>query len=321
MNILNWGLIGCGNIVQRRIAPALAELKNCKIAAVNRADYTKAKAFAKEFGAEKYYKTYEELIKDDEIEAVYIATPVNRHAEQTIKAAEHGKHVLCEKPMGIKTAECIKMIDACKSSNVKLGIAYYRHFYPVILRAKEIIKNCEIGKPVLCQINAFNWFNPAPSEPRYWLLQKEQSGGGPMMDFGCHRIEVLQNLFGRIIDISSVITTVLENREVEDTGTAVFKFSENTLGVINVSNAIFCEMDTLDIFGTKGSIHIPVLNKGLIIIKIESGERTESLPPHKNIHLPLINNFTESVLNGLEPKVGGEAGLEVQKVLDKIYKY
>ena len=145
MKIINWGLIGCGDIVERRVAPALKELDNCRITAVNRADYSKAESFARKFGTDKYYKTYSELIKDTEIDAVYIATPVYLHAEQTINAAENGKHILCEKPMGMNSKECRKMIDACRKNKVKLGIAYYRHFYPSIIMIKEIIKKGEIG--------------------------------------------------------------------------------------------------------------------------------------------------------------------------------
>ena len=99
--------------------------------------------FAEEFGARKWFADWRELLTDDEIDAVYIATPVHLHAEQTIAAAEAGKHILCEKPMGLNVAECDRMIAACAANNVKLSIAYYRHFYPVIARVKEIIASGE----------------------------------------------------------------------------------------------------------------------------------------------------------------------------------
>ena len=137
MNKLKWGLIGCGDISQNRVAPALRDLENCNLVAVNRKNVALAESFAKQFGAKKWYKEWQDLIADDEIEAVYIATPVNLHMEQTIAAAEAGKHVLCEKPMALNTKQCKKMIHACKTNDVKLGVAYYRHFYPVINRIKR----------------------------------------------------------------------------------------------------------------------------------------------------------------------------------------
>src|SRR5258706_14084785 len=136
MKQLRWGLIGCGDIAQKRVAPALRDLGACQLIAVNRAQSELGAAFAKEFGAQRWYLDWKKLLLDEEIDAVYIATPVHLHAEQTIAAAKAGKHVLCEKPMAMNVSECDQMIDACQSYNVKLGVAYYRHFYPVVDRIK-----------------------------------------------------------------------------------------------------------------------------------------------------------------------------------------
>src|SRR6476659_1861289 len=152
MKKLGWGLIGCGDIARKRIAPALRDLDSGDLIAVSRARPELAKAFAEEFGARKWFDSWQELLSDSEVEAVYIATPVHLHAEQTIAAAEAGKQVLCEKPMALKPDECDRMIAACRANKVTLGGAYYRHFYPVIERTKEIIQSGEIGEPVLAQI-------------------------------------------------------------------------------------------------------------------------------------------------------------------------
>ena len=118
MRKLTWGLIGCGDIARKRVAPALRDLPNCDFAAVNRARFELAESFAKEFGARKWYRTWEELINDNEIDAVYVATPVNLHITQAIAAAEAGKHVLCEKPIGMNVSECDRMIAVCCANNV-----------------------------------------------------------------------------------------------------------------------------------------------------------------------------------------------------------
>ncbi len=320
MKKLAWGLIGCGDISEKRVAPALRDLPNCDFAAVNRARFELAEPFAREFGAGKWYRTSSELISDEQIEAVYIASPVNLHCPQTIKAAESGKHILCEKPMGMTVAECDKMIYACKTNNVKIGIAYYRHFYPVIEHIKEIIHSGEIGKPVFAQINAFEYFNPEPADHRYWFMKKEQAGGGPMFDFGCHRIEVLQNIFGKIKFTKGFPDTLEFDREVEDTATAFFRFESGSNAVLNVTHAAYEPQDTLDVFGTKGSIHIPVLNNGTMDIITEDSERIERHPPHFNIHQPLINDFTKAVLENREPKVTGNIGREVAVIEEMIFK-
>lgn len=320
MRILKWGLIGAGDIAKKRIAPALRDALNCDLVAVNRHRAALAESFAKEFGARKWYADWRDLIADEEIEAVYIATPVYLHKEQTIAAANAGKHVLCEKPMALNIAECGEMIEVCRTNNVKLGIAYYRHFYPVIERIKQIIEAGEIGKVVFAQINAFEFFDPAPDNPRRWLIEKEKSGGGPMMDFGCHRLEVLINLFGIIRRVKSIVANVAFEREVEDTAAAIFQFESGICANLTVTHAAIEAQDTLDIFGTNGSIHGAVLNQGEIKIRTADGERVENHPPHQNVHQPLIEDFVEAVLTDREPRVNGETGKAVAEIEAEIYR-
>src|SRR4051812_40183305 len=172
MERLKWGLIGAGDIARRRIAPALRDLPDCELVSVSRSRSELAEKFANEFGARKWFADWHKLVEDDEIDAVYIATPVFLHGEQTIAAANAGKHVLCEKPMALNVTECDKMIGACLANDVKLGVAYYRRFYPAIECAKQIICSGQIGKVSVAQINAFEYFDPSSDDPRHWLIEK-----------------------------------------------------------------------------------------------------------------------------------------------------
>ena len=338
MSNVKWGLIGCGDIARKRVAPALRDLPNSELVAVNRAQADRAEAFAREFGARRWYGDWRELLADEEVEAVYIATPVHLHAAQTIAAAEAGKHVLCEKPMALDVAECDRMVAACEANGVRLGVAYYRHLYPVVERIKAIISSGEIGRPVVVQANAFEWFDPEPSHPRRWLLDKKQSGGGPMFDFGCHRIELLVHLFGRVRSVSGLVGNVLFEREVEDTATALFEFAggpQTALTVthaarefefdrgphaaITVTHAARQPRDTLDIFGSGGSLHVAVLNEGQLRVVTRDGERIEALPPHPNLHQPLIDDFARAVLDGRAPVVDGGVGREVARLVEEVY--
>ena len=211
------------------------------------------------------------------------------------------------------------MIDACKSNNVKLGIAYYRHFYPAVNRIKELIRTGELGTVSLAQINAFEWHEIDLEGPRGWVHRKTESGGGPMMGFGCHRLEVLINILGPIRKASGYINNVLFDWEVEDNSAALLHFDSGSCGVLCVSNSIAEPGDTLDVYGSKGSVHIHTLNKGGMVIRTSSGERREEHPPHPNLQLPLIGDFAEAVLNNREPGVGGEIGYGVQKIEEEIY--
>jgi predicted dehydrogenase len=321
MRKLRWGLVGCGDIARKRVAPALRDLPDCEFVAVSRARAELAESFAREFGARRWHRTADDLFADPGIEAVYIATPVHFHAGQTVAAARAGKHVLCEKPMALSVSECERMIDACREAGVTLGVAYYRRFYPVLVRAREILVSGEIGEPVFAEVCAFEFYDPPPGDQRGWFLRKAESGGGPMFDFGCHRIEALLTLLGPVAGTRGMTgNAALRSREVEDTASALFRFASGAQAVLTVTHAAFEARDTLDLFCTDGSLHIPRLNAGEMTVLTRSGARTEMHPPDPNFHRPLIADFTRAALEGRAPEVGGDTGREVNRILEEIYQ-
>jgi predicted dehydrogenase len=314
-----WGLIGAGDIARKRVAPALRDAPSSTLLAVSRARSALAAEFAREFGIARPYSDWRELIADRDVDAVYIATPVRVHEEQAMAAAAAGKHVLCEKPMAMTAAECDRIIAACRANGVALGVAYYRHFYPVIARTKAILASGDVGDPVLAQLDAFEPFNPSPESPRAWLLDPSESGGGPMMDFGCHRLEILINLFGPVRRVTSLVANAAFPREVEDTAVAALQFERETCATVTVSHAAQEPRDTVSIFCTRGSLHVGTLNRGDLRITTAGGESRESHPPAANIHQPLVEDFVDAVLTGREPGVGGDIGRAVAAVEDQIY--
>jgi predicted dehydrogenase len=316
---VKWGLIGAGDIVRKRVGEALRDGRGCELVAVSRARTDLVEPFAREVGARRWHADWRDLVTDAEVDAVYVATPVHLHAEQTIAAAEAGKHVLCEKPMAMTAAECDRMIAACRAHGVQLGIAYYRRFYPAVVRAKAILTSGEIGQPVFAQMNAFEYFDPAGDHPRHWLLDPSASGGGPMMDFGCHRLEVLLHLLGPVRRTASIAANVVFKRDVEETAAVLLQFDQGPCGVVAVTHASHQRQDTLQLFGTRGSIQIDELNAGRMRIRAGDRERVESHPPGANVHLPLVDDFVEAVLTGREPAVTGGMGRAVAVIEDQIY--
>jgi predicted dehydrogenase len=317
--MFQWGLLGAGDIVRKRVAAALGGTPGSELLAVARARAELAASFAASVGAKRSYGDWRDLLADKEIDGVYIATPVHLHAGQAIAAAEAGKHVLCEKPMAMNTAECDRMIASCRAGGVTLGVAYYRHFYPVIARIKQILASGEIGRPVLAQISVFEHFNPAPGEPRHWFVKAAEAGGGPMFDFGCHRLEVLLNLFGSVRRVSGTTANVVFDREVEDVATASLQFDNGPVATLAVTHAAMEPRDTLDIFGTEGSVHVPNLNAGHLRVVIRGGERPEAHPAATNLHAPLVEDFVAAVAGSREPAVTGLIGRTVASLEDAIY--
>ena len=317
---VGWGLIGCGDIARKRVAPAMRDHVDSELVAVSRARSDLAEAFAREFGARRWYPDWRDLLTDEAVEAVYIATPVHLHAEQVIAAAEAGRHVLCEKPMALDRRQCDRMLDACRANGVALGVAYYRHFYPVLERVRALLLDGAIGQAILARIEAFERFNAPPGGDRAWLLDPFQAGGGPMMDFGCHRIEVLLHLLGPIREASCHHAHVLFQRAVEDTSVATFRFESGALATLAVSHATSEPRDSVQVDGSEGSISIPVLNRGELVLRTARGERVETHPPHPNLHLPSIVDFVVALREGRPPAVDGEMGREVTRIEDLLYQ-
>jgi predicted dehydrogenase len=279
-----------------------------------------AAEFAVRHGARRWHADWRDVLKDAEVDAVYLATPVRLHAEQAVAAAEAGKHVLCEKPMALDVASGERMLAAARAHGVRLGIAYYRHHYPVIARLRELLASGEIGEPVLAQVQAFEPFDPGPDDPRAWLMRRSESGGGPMADFGCHRIEVLLDLLGPVVGVHGFPDNVrFREREVEDTCVAHLRFRSGAVAVLGVTHAAHEPRDTLELFGTRGSAHVSVLNRGGLRVVTATGAREERHPPHPNLHQPLVEDFVAAVREGREPLVTGEVGLDVARVVARIY--
>jgi predicted dehydrogenase len=317
---LRWGLIGCGDIAEQRVAPALRDAPGSSLVAVSRARAELAEDFARRHGAERWHSDWRDLLREPDLDAIYVATPVHLHAEQAVAAAEAGKHVLCEKPMALDVAGCDRMLAAARTHRVRLGVAYYRHHYPIVRRLHDLVREGAFGQIVLAQVQAYSPFNAAPGQPRAWLLDKAAAGGGPMFDTGCHRIEVLVDLLGPVEEARGFLANArYHDREVEDTAVAHLAFESGATGIISVSQATLESRDTIDIYGSSGSAHVAVLNQGTLRIVTPSGERVEQLPPHANLHLPLVADFVQAVLDGRDPTVTGEIGLAVSRVLEAIY--
>ncbi len=318
--MVRWGLIGAGDIARKRVAAALRDAPRSSLAAVCRARADLVEAFAKTARAERWHARWDDLVRDPGIDAVYVATPVHVHAAQAIAAAEAGKHVLCEKPMAMDVAECDRMIAACRANHVRLGVAYYRHFYPAVVRLRAILAAGEIGDPVLAQIDAFERFNPQPDEERHWFVKRAVSGGGPMFDFGCHRLEILLSLFGPVRQTVGLTANVIFDREVEDTAVATLRFASGPCATVTVTHAAIEPRDTLRIFGTSGSIHVPVLNAGQLVVSRDGQERQESHPPAPNLHQPLVEDFVDALDSDRAPAVDGTVGRAVAEIEARIYR-
>jgi predicted dehydrogenase len=192
MRKVRWGVLSTAKIGTQKVLPAMQQGQYCEIAAIASRDLAKAQADAARLGIPKAYGSYEELLADPEIEAVYNPMPNHLHVPWSIKAIEAGKHVLCEKPIGLSAAEAQELLDAARQHpQIKVMEAFmYRH-HPQWLRAKQIVDAGGIGE--LRTVHSFfSYFNDDPSNIR----NIADIGGGGLMDIGCYNISVSRFIFG-----------------------------------------------------------------------------------------------------------------------------
>ncbi len=319
MHQIRWGLIGCGDVARKRVAQAILDEPRSRLIAACRRDKTKLHDFCNSFGVERAYTTADELIADADIDAVYIATPVREHLPQTLAAARAGRHVLVEKPMALAVSECDQMIASCHEARVKLGVAYYRRFYPVVFRIQELLQAGEIGTPMAVSAVTASRLAMQPGEDGYWRVNLDEGGGGALMDIGSHRINVFLHLFGEVAEVKALCDRVAANYEAEDTALLLLRFHSGQVGTLQCHFGSIADPDELTILGTRGRLVTKPFNGGVLSIEANGRTRTESHPPADNLCAPLVIDFVSAVLEDREPTVTGEEGREANLIMERAY--
>jgi len=190
MAVVRWGILSTADIGMRKVTPAIQRAERCDVVAIGSRDADRARAAAGELGIAGSHGTYEDLLAAEDIDAVYIPLPNDLHAEWTMKAAEAGKHVLCEKPLAISAAQAEEMAAACDAAGVKLAEAFmYRH-HPSWVEAIRLVRTGAIGELQAVQ-SWFSYFNDDPGNIR----NRTVNGGGAIMDIGCYNINLSRVLF------------------------------------------------------------------------------------------------------------------------------
>ena len=223
-----WGILGAGKIAESQMAPAIAAVPGHELVAVSRRSLDAAQEFADRHGAQRAYASAEELLDDDQVNAVYVATPPHLHARETVLAAEAGKHVLCEKPMALTTAEAREMIEACRVNGVVLTICHYQRFNARHQRIRSLVEGGAIGQVTAARINFSDRF---PPQPGVWHHNPEISGGGPVMDLGIHCIDLLRYLCGPAESVAALMDTLVDDSPVDDTATLLLRLDSGAQAV------------------------------------------------------------------------------------------
>jgi 1,5-anhydro-D-fructose reductase (1,5-anhydro-D-mannitol-forming) len=304
--VLNWIVVGIGDIATSRVIPAIrAEPRSVLYGVVTR-DAKKGIAFSA-----RVWTSLEEALGEPGVQAVYVATPVFLHARQTIVSLRAGKHVLCEKPTAMNEAEARSMVEAAGASGKNFGVAYYRRSYPKLQRAKQLLEAGAIGQPMVAELTSHSWFDG--KDKRSWLVDPAKAGGGPLFDIASHRIDVLNFLFGEPLRVKGALSNLVHHYAVEDNATVMVDYAGGVRGVVDVRWHSKVSRDECRIRGTDGEIDLTPLNGAELVYP---GGR-ETLPPHANLHYPIIENFVAAALGEAPLLSSGESAVWTDWVIER----
>ncbi len=325
MKAINWGIIGVGNVTEKKSGPAFYKVEHSVLAAVMRRDEAKARDYAERHGVPRYYTNADDLINDEEVNAIYIATPPDSHKEYAIRALRAGKPVYVEKPMALDYGECIEMNKVAEETGQKLFVAYYRRALPYFRKIKELLDEASIGKILTVDIRFFRYPAPTDLDPALhtWRIKKAIGGEGYFYDLAPHTLDILDYLLGEIEDAKGFSRNLGELYDVKDTIGATFQFRSGTVGtgIWSFVTSEHSKEDSVIITGTEGEIRFNTF--AFEPIHLISNNRSEDLvtlqPEH--IQQPLIQTIVNELRGkGICPSTGISAA-RTSRVMDMIFNH
>ncbi len=324
MDQVNWGIIGCGNVTEKKSGPSFNKIKGSKLVAVMRRDASKAEDYARRHHVPRFYSDASLLINDPEVNAVYIATPPDTHAQYAIQAMKAGKAVYVEKPMARNVAECEMMIRVSEQTGQPLFVAYYRRKLPCFLKIKELIDNKIIGDPKYLHVQLHNPLRPEETDPDQkpgWRVYPEISGGGHFHDLAAHQFDYLEYLLGPIKEAKGISLNQTGHYPADDMVTATFLFES---GVAGTGSWCFSvpeseKSDTAIIIGSEGKLTFSFFDNQHIYIDTTDGSQLHFHIPHpENIQQPLIQTIVDHLLEKGESPSAGKTGIRSTMIMEWI---
>lgn len=337
MKKVRFGILGAGGIADRRTMPGMLLAEHAEIVSVMEIDPAVAERLRAKYNAKRAYTDEAELIKDTEIDAVYIASPISCHARQAKLAADHGKHILIEKPLAITADEGQEVVDYCREKGVLIAAGLMMRFGSYVQAMRDAIQSGKIGDVVSCFAHFTCWY---PDIPGSWRQTRASAGGGALMDMGVHCIDLIRYVTGQNVkQVTAMHDTLSFNYEVEDSSTLLMRMEKGALATVQSNFNIPDEASLwrLEFFGTRGR-----LVGSDVIGQVDGGkldalfmqdvgsydmqqdhasnaEKADIQVEFGNAYAREVESFCLSVLNGTTLEVPAEEAVAAQRVIEAAY--
>jgi 1,5-anhydro-D-fructose reductase (1,5-anhydro-D-mannitol-forming) len=319
IDTIRWGIIGCGNVAEFKSGPPLYRTPGSELIAVMRRDAAKATEFAQRHGARRWYNDVAALIADEDVNAIYIASPHALHTTHVKLAAAAGKIVLCEKPVGISTAEAQACVEVCRAHGVPLSVPYYRRYWPIVRKMRELLNDGAIGRVVAARVQLADYFAGDPDRP--WLTARESSGGGALANAGSHWVDLIRYLLGDIVSVSAQCSSSASGFETEDTIVVQLETVEYALVSLSITLQSPVNTNEFDISGTKGRLRATSLAGGqLILDRVGEQPQVMSLPRSRFAHAEFIAELINRLRKDQPVPVPGEEAVAAWRIMEAAYR-
>ncbi len=326
---IKFGILGTG-MASDFHAISVEKIDNAKLVGVCDMIRERAEKFAEKYPA-KVYDTYDDMLASPEIDAVCICTPSGFHTEQVIRAAEAGKHIICEKPLAIKTSDVDIIINACKKNSVKLTVISQFRFSPDIAKAKSIVESGVLGKLVMCDLYMKYWRDPEYYKSSNWRGTKSVDGGAALINQGFHGVDLFLYIAGNANVRASFAKASFHSIEAEDTAIAMLEFDNGAVGVIEASTCAYPGFGRrMEIIGSNGHLILTEANIEKLVVgnetlidnssKISTSTASDPMAMPYNNHIAQFRDFIQAVINGTDPMVTAEESLKALRVIEDTYR-
>ena len=321
--MINWGIIGCGDVTEVKSGPAFSKVPGSKLVAVMRRNAAKAEDYAKRHNVPRWYNDAEQLINDAEVNAIYIATPPSSHEAYALAAIKAGKPVYVEKPMTVSYASAQTMAHAANDAGVKLTVAHYRRQWPLFQKIKALLAEKAIGDVRLIQLKLFK--QPATTaeltdEKTAWRFDAAIAGGGLFHDLAPHQLDILYWLFGDAASIKGIAINQGGYYAVPDlvSGQVVFKN-----GIVFTGNWCFTASEPADeceIIGSNGSLRFSFFTDNGIELLSNNKQTRFDFDRLQHVQQPMIEAVVNYFSGNVANPCSATEGAEIMRWMDEMGK-
>ena len=317
---VGWGIIGSTGWADTTFGPAVAGADGAALRAVLSSSQANADAYCEKHEVPKGYSKLEDLLKDESVEAVWVASPNHFHAPQAIASLKAGKHVLCEKPMATTPSDCEAMIAAAKATGKLLGIAYHLRHHGLLQELREEFKSGALGKPVFVRAQLYFAYPTAPAE---WRQKRITSGGWALGDIATHLIDLCRWYLGDVESVSGLLTNRRFGFETEDHAVLTLRFKEGIAAVVDASTGAPGPA-RFEVYGTEGFFvcENTFFGHGGLVTRGRIGDQPHvSGSPNVNPYRNQVVCFGRALRGECEFPALGVEGLENVKIMQAVRGY